>query len=131
MKTAINTFTAERVTGNMKVIDWGKYAAKCTHLKGIEFPNPAICPIVDLLTGGDYAELHYTFKHVQGQPGEPVTRLTPLGWTCTGTVSGLIGGNYQSSFAHTYFVQEQSNTDKISSLIRQFWEIENPRTSHD
>ena len=130
-KTTISAFTAERVTGNMKVINWGKYAAKCTHLKGIQFPNPGIRPIVDLLIGVDYAELHYSFKDVRGQPGEPVARLTPLGWTCTGTVSGLRGGDYQSSFAHTYFVREHSDADEISGLLRQFWEIENPRTSRD
>ena len=111
VKTTINAFTAERVTGNMKVIDWGKYTTKCTHLKGIQFPNPCIRPIVDLLIGIDYVELHYSFKDVRGQLGEPIARLTPLGWTCTGTVSGLRG--------------------EISGLLRQFWEIENPRTSHD
>ena len=84
-----------------------QYAAKCTHLKGIQFPNPGIRSIVDLLIGVHYAELHYSFKDVLGQPGEPVARLTPLGWTCTGTVSGLKRGDYQSSFAHTYFVREQ------------------------
>ena len=131
VKTTISAFTAERVTGNMKVIDWGKYAAKCTHLKSIQFPNPGIRPIVHLLIGVDYAELHYSFKDVRGQPGEPVARLTPLGRTCTGTVSGLRGGDYQSSFAHTYFVREQSDTDEISGLLRQFWEIENPRRTHD
>ena len=149
VKTTISAFTAERVTGNMKVIDWGKYAAKCTHLKEMQFPNPGIRPIVDLLIGLDYAELHYSFKDVRGQPGEPVARLTPLGWTCTGTVSGLRGGltplgwtctgtvsglrggDYQSSFAHTYFLREQSDTVEISGLLRQFWEIENPRTSRD
>lgn len=133
VKTTINAFTAEGVTGNMKVIDWGKYAAKCTHLKGIQFPNPGIRPIVDLLIGVNYAELHYSFKDVRGQPGEAVARLTPLGWTCTGTVdvSGLRGGDYQSSFTHTYFVREQSDTDEISGFLRQFWEIESPRTSHD
>ena len=35
VKTTISAFTVERVTGNMKVIDWGKYAPKCTHLKEI------------------------------------------------------------------------------------------------
>ena len=131
VKTTINTFTAKRVTGNMKVIDWGKHAAKCTHFKGIQFPNPGIRPIVDLLMGIDYAELHYSFKDVRGQPGEPVARLTPLGWTCTGTVSGLRGGDYHSSFTRTYFVREESDTDEISHLQRKFWEIENHRTTHD
>ena len=84
-----------------------------------------------MLIGVDFAKLHYSFKDVLGQPGEPVARLTPLGLTCTGTVSRLRGGDYQSSFAHTYFVREQSDADEISGLLRQFWEIENPRTSRD
>ena len=28
-------------------------------------------------------------------------------------------------------MREQSDTDEISGLLRQFWEIENPSTSHD
>ena len=117
VKTTINAFTAERVTGNMNVIDWGKYARKCTHLKGIRFPNLGIRPRVDLLIGIDYVELHYSFKGVRGQLGEPIARLTPLGGTCTGTVSGLRGGDYQSNFTHTYFVREPSDTDEISGLL--------------
>jgi len=62
LKTTITAFTAERVTGNMKVNDWGKHAAQCTHLKGIQFPNPGIRPIVDMLIGVDYAELQYTTR---------------------------------------------------------------------
>jgi len=81
VKITISAFTAERVTGNMKVIDWEKYAAKCTHLRGIQFRNSSIRPMLDLLIGVDHAELHYPFKDVRGQPGEPVARLTPLGWT--------------------------------------------------
>ena len=60
VKSTINAFTAERVTANMKVIDWGKYAAKCTHFKGIQFPNPSIRPIVDLLIG--IITLNYTTR---------------------------------------------------------------------
>ena len=60
VKTTISAFTAERITGNMKVIDWGKYAAKCTHLKELQFPNRGIRPIVDLLIGVDYVELCFS-----------------------------------------------------------------------
>ena len=127
--TKMSAFTAERVTGSMKVIDWEKHVGKWSHLKGIQFPDPGKRPIVDLLIGVDYAEFNYSFKDVRGQPGEPVARLTPLGWTCTGTVSGLTGSDLQSNFAQTYFVREQSDTDEISTLLRKFWEIENPITS--
>ena len=129
--TKMSAFTAERVTGSMKVIDWEKHVGKWSHLKGIQFPDPGKRPNVDLLIGVDYAELHYSFKDVRGQPGEPVARLTPLGLTCTGTVSGLTGSDLQSNFAQTYFVREQSDRDEISTLHQKFWEIENPITSRE
>ena len=107
VKTAINAFTAERVTGNMKAINWGAYAAKWTHLKDIKFPVPGPRPFADILIGVDYAELHYLFKDVGGRSGEPVARLTPLGWTCVGSPSGFKGSDLQTSFTHTYLVREQ------------------------
>ena len=79
-----------------------------THLKGIQFPDPVISPIVDLVIRVDYAELHYSLKDVRGQPGEPVARLTLLVW---------LKGDYQSSFAYICFVREQSGTEEISSLL--------------
>ena len=36
-----------------------------------------------------------------------------------------------SQASHTPILCENSQTDEISGLQRQFWEIENPRTSHD
>ena len=48
------------------------------------FPVPAKKPIVDILIGLDCLELHSAIEEVRGQPGEPVARLTPLGWTCIG-----------------------------------------------
>lgn len=66
--------------GNRRIIiiDWEKHAEKWDHLKGIQFPNSGIRPIVDLLIGVDYAELHYSIKDVRGQSGEPVARRTPI-----------------------------------------------------
>ena len=80
------------------------------------------------LIGVDYTDLHYPFKDFRSQPGEPVARLKV--WPCTGTVSGLQGGDSQSNLAHAYFVREQSDTGQINtSLPLQFWEIENRSTS--
>ena len=53
-----------------------------------------------------------------------MARLTPLGWSCTGPVSGLKHGSFQTRFAHTYFVRESTDTDEISRLRRGSWEIE-------
>ena len=125
VKTAINAFTTERVTRNMTTINWGAYAAKWTHLKDIQFPDPGPRPFVDILIGVDYAELHYSFKDVGGRSGEPVARLTPLGWTCVGSPNGLKGSGLQTSFTHTYLVREhRKDSDEISVLLRSFSEVE-------
>ena len=78
----VSAFTTERVTGNLEAIDWRKHANKWPHLRGIQFPKPGPHPLVDILIGVDHVDLHYSFKVVKGRPGEPVARLTPLGWTC-------------------------------------------------
>ena len=39
VKTTISAFTTNRVTGDMKVINWAKQSKKWNHLKGIQFPT--------------------------------------------------------------------------------------------
>ena len=97
VKITVCAFTAEKVTGNIKAINWGNYAAKWTHLKDIHFPDPGPNPIVGMLMEGDYPDLHYSIKDVR----KPVARLTPLGWTCVGPPNGLKGGHLQTSLANT------------------------------
>ena len=130
MSKTVSAFTTERVTGNLEAIDWRKHANKWPHLRGIQFPKPGPHPLVDILIGVDHVDLHYSFKDVKGRPGEPVARLTPLGWTCVGPASTQRSGGLQTNFTHTYFVREQQeNSDEISNLLRRFWEIENYGTS--
>ena len=83
----VSAFTTERFTGSLEAIDWIKHANKWPHLRGIQFPKPGSHPLVDILIGVDHVDLHYSFKDVKGRPGEPVARLTPLGWTCVGPAS--------------------------------------------
>ena len=73
-----SAYTAERVTGNMQVMDWSKHKHKWMHLKGIKFPQVGPRPIVDLFIGADQADLLFSLEDVRGQPGEPIARLTPL-----------------------------------------------------
>ena len=57
--------------------------------------------IVDMLIGIDYADLHHSFKDVKGRLGEPMARLTPLGWTCIG-VSDRNDRRLATNFVQTY-----------------------------
>ena len=85
-KLRITAFTTERVIGDMKAINWSMCSQKWSHLRCLEFPKLGPRPTVDVLIGLDCADLHYSFQDIQGAPGQPVARLTPLGWTCIGPV---------------------------------------------
>ena len=127
VKKTVSAFTTERVTGTLKAIDWGRCARNWPHLSGIQFPEPAPHPLVDILIGIDQIDLHYSLKDVKGRPGDPIARVTPLGWTCVGPGDGR---DLQTNFTHTYFVREQREAPgEISGLLRRFWEIENYGTS--
>ena len=119
----ITAFTANRVTGNMKAVNWARYAKDWIHLKDIKFPYVGPRPIVDILIGIDYADLHYSIKDVRGKPGEPVARLTPLGWACIRHPSSCPEQNYRTKFIRTYFMHEESSVE-LSNTLRKFWEIE-------
>ena len=72
----------------MKETDWNAYAKMCPYLKGLAFYRLGSTSIVDTLIGLDCSDLHFSVKDVWGNPGESAARLTPLGWTCVGTMEG-------------------------------------------
>ncbi|CAG2211582.1 unnamed protein product [Mytilus edulis] len=82
-------------------------------------------PTVDMLIGLDYPDLHYSYRDIRGKPGEPIARLTPLGWTCIGDPNS---GQDQTLFNRTYFARGQENRNDLDNIVRKFWEIENVKT---
>ena len=124
VNTKIAAYTTEKVTGDMKVVNWNKHATKWKHLENIQFPVIASKPLVDILIGLDYADLHYSVQDVRGQPNEPIARLTPLGWTCIG-IPQDDHLRQQTNFNRTYFSRNDHNLEEVDSLLRQFWENEN------
>ena len=86
----IHAFTADCVTSNMKAIKWRSSANKWNHLKGVAFHIIGAPPIIDILIGIDYADLHCSIQGRNRKPVEPIARLTPLGWSCIGFINGLM-----------------------------------------
>ena len=121
-RARISAFTATRVTGNMRPVNWKGQSGKWKHLQGVDFPNLGPRPIIDMLIGIDYAELHFSIKDVRGQPGEPVARLTPLGWTCIGSPKLAEDSVQQTNFNMAYFVHQQDK--ELSSVLQKFWEVD-------
>ena len=96
-------------------------ARKWEHLHGIQFQRVGPHPIVEILIGLDHVDLHYSYRDIRGNPGEPIATLTPLGWTC---ISGSNGGTVQTNFGRMYFTHGQSTTDEIAPILHKFWELE-------
>ena len=85
-----------------------------------------------MLLGLDCADLIYAIQEVRGKPGEPIARLTPLGWTCIGNISSEHLEVCHANFAaYTYFVKHQAETEKIHPTLKQFWKIEDVHSPHD
>ena len=119
----IHAFTADGITGNMKAINWRSFANKWNRLKGIAFSINGARPIIDILIGIDYADLHCSIQERKGKSGEPIARLTPLGWTCVGHINGLMQRSVQTNFIRTYNTKE-IELQEINGTLAKFWEIQ-------
>ena len=114
----------KQVTGGMKVINLKKHKDKWSHIKGIQFPEPSSKKYIDILLGIDYLQFHTSIKEVKGKNGDPVARLTPLGWICVG--QPVTPTTKLTNFIKTFHVREIENLDYT---LRRFWEIENEGTN--
>ena len=125
----IVAFTTDRVTGNLKAIDWRKHNSQWPRLHGIEFPKLGSRNTVDLLIRIDYADLHSSRTEILGRPGQLVVRLTPLGWTCIGNLSPKAQNH--CGFFHAYFRNTAviENDSEINVSIQKFWKVEEVQTS--
>ena len=115
----VNAYTANRVTGDMRVFDWNKCKGLWPYLKNIDFPHCSKREIVDLLIGQDCAYLHSAFEEVRGKPSEHIARLTPLRWTCVGTPGQRDGSMLQTNFASTFFVRDQSSLERLNANLKK------------
>ena len=77
----VTALTTGKATDSMRTMDWTTCAKEWPHLSNIEFYKLGPRPIVDMLIRLDCADLHFSLQDVRGEPGQPIARLTPLGWT--------------------------------------------------
>ena len=105
----------------MKVLNWNLYKTKWKHLEHIKFPQVGPSPIVDLLIGVDQADLLYSLEDVRGRPGEPIARLTPLGWTC------IRNPELQAIQAQTNFTFLANDSHELNNLVWRFWDVDDSK----
>ena len=117
----MTAFTTGKVAGNMRPMDWTTCAEEWPHLRSIKFYKLGPRPIVDMLIGLDCADLHFSLQDVRGEPGQPIARLTPLGWTCVGLVDEQ--QDCTTNFDGTYFATEETDVSNINTVLQKFWEV--------
>ena len=115
----------------MEAVNWKKYKRKWPHLKKIDFPCTTMRPRVDVLIGLDCADLQHAVEEVRGNPGEPIARLTSLGWTCNGTPGSNKQPKLQTRFSSTFFVHYQTELEKMNTNLKIFLEIEDTPSSKE
>ncbi|KAK2152118.1 hypothetical protein LSH36_339g03026 [Paralvinella palmiformis] len=79
----------------MKVINWNEHK---NNLKKTQFSQKGPRSILDILIGVNQADLHYYLRDIREQPGEPIAKLTPLGWTSIDYTS-VYSANYSCETA--------------------------------
>jgi DNA-binding transcriptional regulator YiaG len=127
INTTVNAFITTKVTGMMHAIDWQKQKNKWKHLQRVEFPPLGSKREVDMLIGVDYAYLHCARQEVHGEEGQPIARLTPLGWTCVGPLTSTRETSFHSLYS--FFQRDETCIyDQICTNLQRFWEIETVKT---
>ena len=85
--------------------------------------NPSVIEFtIHNLDSMDQAELLYSLEDVIGKPGEPIARLTPLGWTWLGRLE-LQTNTVQTNF--TFLVNQDLH--ELNNLVHWFSDIKEPK----
>ena len=120
---SIQANTIDKVTGNLTPVDWTIESKKFSHLSKIPFHKPNNNKVA-LLIGLDHAELHRSFKEIKGRQFDPIARLTPLGWTCTGRTTDQSDLGNSVRFANSFFQSNKKEWQELDANLQRFWEIE-------
>ena len=123
----------QNVTGSYKVEDWSKNKTNWPHLHSCDFATPAKEGLVDLLIGVDNADLLYSRADVRGEPGSPIARLGPLGWSCIGATEKQQGTDCRTHTIRTFLsmsTAEITSCCQIDEQVKRFWEVESYGTEN-
>ena len=79
----ITAYVVQDLVKQLPIVDWSREKDRFSHLKDVPFEPLPSEKAVNLLIGYDHAALLEYSEVRAGTPGQPIARLTPLGWTCS------------------------------------------------
>lgn len=119
-KVTICAWTLEEMCKGLQIPEWNRHKEKWDHLRNISFPKLPGRKVVDILIGADNAELTLSLEERIGEPGDPVARRTPLGWTCVGRMPG-VQSQETNAYARSFRAQVSGNVG-LDEDLRRIWE---------
>ena len=100
--------TSKNIVGDCKAIDWHTHGKTYPHLTKIPFSQPTKQGQIELLIGLDHPYLHEAIQEIKGDlASDPITRLTPLGWTYIGKTKTIRKVRIRSNIKKTVHVCRQ------------------------
>ncbi|XP_077995002.1 uncharacterized protein LOC144448600 [Glandiceps talaboti] len=121
-RRTVGARTLDTMCENLTIPNWHNHHKKWMHLEGLEFPKLPGRKTVDILIGADHPELTLSLEERVGNPGEPVARRTPLGWTCIGTYNDSDEWNH-SAFVSSFHVQSGQDNG-LDEALRNLWNLD-------
>ena len=107
-------------TGSMRAANWDTEKQNWRHLREIPFPSLEKRKQIDVLLGADYIHLQRALVEVSGNIGEPIARLTPLGWTCVGRSIESETDKRRSHCTRTFC----AHVGSLDTLVERFWKMD-------
>ena len=84
LKHYLQAYTTNKITGNMRPIEWRVNAKEWPRLRKVQFPKLGSQAMIDILIGADHPNFHRSLEEIRGNTRESIAQKTPLGWTCMG-----------------------------------------------
>lgn len=72
----------------------------------------------------DNSDMHCVYEEIRDQSGDPIARLTPLGWTCVVRIRDSHEILNYTHYNRTYFIHNQKRETETDKILRKFWEVE-------
>ena len=105
---------------SIKASNWETEKEFWTHLSGVPFPKLERRKEVDILIGADYLYLQQSLAEIVGKIGEPIARLTLLGWTCVGQAINVTKDGIRTNMLQSFFTKKEN----LETIVERFWEME-------
>ena len=121
LRRKIGVRTLEQLCPNLRMPNWQREKSRWPHLSDIDFPSIEVQGVVDLLVGADHPELMLALDERFGQVGDPVARLTPLGWTCVGALDDEMSTSFHGLHSSTYLTLSDRQVDES---LRSLWNMD-------